>query len=457
MKPSVIISCAFALSTSFAFAEAETEPAGPAVPEVSAVKMVQATDSRLVTITYTLANAPAVITLDVQTNNAEGVWTSIGGAAVSNAKGDVWKKVSSASGVITWRSDLSWPGHKIVNKGARAVVTAWDLGNTPDYMIVDISHAAKPDTQRYYPGADFVPGGITNDLYKTTMLPMRKIIAKDITWTMGSVSEDGRGANEATHQVTLDSNYYIGVYEITQSQWNSVATNGTRKPFFLTAGATRPMETLHINDIRANVPGKSANNAAFKTEYAGTNTPHASSFIGLLRAKTGIDFDLPSEAQWEFACRAGNGEGKFGDGSLLSSANAYRISRCSGNPEFTYKYFDGGDSYRSEAKSLDTTYGTDYVGNHESNAWGLYDMHGNVWELCLDWYQADISAYNGAVNANPANAAQCLNGAAGASFVLRGGSFYEKYSNCRSAKRVSVNAWWDPRNGLRVACRAGLR
>lgn len=454
MKPLAIL-CAFAMSTSLSFAEAEPESAGPAVPEVSAVKMVQATDSRLVTITYTLTNAPAIITLEVQTNNADGVWTSIGGAAVSNAKGDVWKKVTASSGIITWRPDLSWPGHKIVNNGARAVVTAWDPGNTPDYMIVDISASAEPHTQRYYPSADFVPGGITNDLYKTTMLPMRKIIAKGIKWTMGSVAEDGRSSNEQTHTVELDSNYYIGVYEISQSQWMCVATNGTytRKPYFSSGGATRPMEGVTFNDIRAAKSGSVANGTALKSGYFWPNDPHQESFIGLLRSKTGIDFDLPSEAQWEFACRAGHGEGKFGDGSLISSENAYRLARCKDNPEFTYKYWQGGDNYVKDARKLDTSYGTDYIGNHEPNSWGIYDMLGNVGEICLDWYQADIGSYNGAVNVNPDNTAQCRNGAAGSKVVSRGGSFYTK---CRSAMRASMDGWEDPRCGLRVACRAGL-
>ena len=436
--------------------------ASGAVPFVTEVTMAQASDSRLVTITYKLSDAPAVVTLDVQTNNSQGAWTSIGGAAVCNAQGDVWKAVAEGPDVkvIKWRPDLSWPDHAIPDGGARAVVTAWDLANTPDYMIVDISSAAMPDTQRYYPGAAFVPGGVTNDLYKTTMLAMRKIMAKDVTWTMGSVAESGRGANEATHQVSLTNNYYIGVYEITQAQWMSVVTNGTRQPFFLTGGATRPMEAITFNDIRAGNSGSIANGKAFVTEYAWPNDPHQKSFLGLLRSKTGIDFDLPSEAQWEFACRAGHGEGKWGDGSICgdgtaqAQTNGFRLARCKDGPDFTYKYFDGNSTYRTQARSLDTSYGTDYVGNHAPNDWGLYDMHGNVAEYCLDWYQADISAYEGALNVNPADSTQRLDGTAGSKFALRGGSFY---SGCRSALRSSVDAWLDPRNGLRVMCRAGLR
>ena len=153
-----------------------------AVPVVSSVDMNQS--SKTVVITYTLSGEDAVVTLDVQTNantsaaaNDPG-WTSIGGAAVSNAKGDVWKKVETGSRRITWRPDQSWPDHVIADGGARAVVTAWSLDNTPDYMAVDITSTGGAGKQTYYPAADFVPGGVSNSLYKTTTLLMRRIYSR---------------------------------------------------------------------------------------------------------------------------------------------------------------------------------------------------------------------------------------------------------------------------------------
>ena len=110
---------------------AAPSPSHAAVPEISGVTMTQMSD-RLVTITYTLADAPAVITLDVQTNVTGDVWASIGGEAVWNAMGDVWKRVETGNHTITWHPDHSWPDHKIEGNNARAVVTAWALENTPD-------------------------------------------------------------------------------------------------------------------------------------------------------------------------------------------------------------------------------------------------------------------------------------------------------------------------------------
>ncbi len=129
-----------------------------ATPVVSGVSMSQSDTSRRVTISYTL-DSEAVVTLDIQTNDTQGVWVSIGGEAISGhvsgktsgpAQGDVWKKVAAGTHTITWRPDYMWPDHVIGDGGARAVVTAWALDNPPDYMVVDLSDASGT---RYYPDA----------------------------------------------------------------------------------------------------------------------------------------------------------------------------------------------------------------------------------------------------------------------------------------------------------------
>ena len=128
-----------------------------AVPRVSNTQMTQAVN-RLVTITYELADGPAVITLDIETNvTGTAEWVSIGGENIQQVTGDVWKKVETGSHTIQWRPDLSWPDHKIADGGARAAITAWALDNTPDYMVVDVSSAAQPNTQKYYPAVEFLP------------------------------------------------------------------------------------------------------------------------------------------------------------------------------------------------------------------------------------------------------------------------------------------------------------
>lgn len=395
------------------------------VPEVSNVAMAQDA-ARLVTITYTLADAPAVVTVDVQTNatvDGQTVWASIGGANIQQMAGDVWKKVEPGERTVLWRPDLSWPDHRIPDGGARAVVTAWSLDNPPDYMVVNLASNAAANSETYYPAVEFLPGGLFgNPDYRTSKLVMRKILAKGVEWTMGSDStEPGRdGSREAMHTVTIGDNYYIAVFETTQAQWGLVQTARAAPSYYNVERAMRPVEQVCYNEIR-----NAANSTTADTAYDYPADPNPKSFLGLLRAKTGLAFDLPSEAQWEFACRAGHGTGYWGDGSPILSgdkdANLARLGRVYYNGG---KVLDSEGNYINPSSGCGVTNGTAVVGSYAPNSWGLYDMHGNVWEWCLDWYAADIAGLGGAVNM-----------AAGTSRVQRGGSWNNDAGNCRAARR----------------------
>ena len=441
-----------------------------AAPEVSNVTMTQdVSNGRLVIITYNLTE-DAVVTMDVQTNatpNAATGWASIGGEAVCNAQGAVWRKVTSADAdgngkyTITWRPDLSWAdelgkGFKVADGCAKVVLTAWALNNTPNYMVVDISSAAQPNTQKYYPSVDFLPGGILgNPDYRTTSIVMRKIMAKDVEWTMGSTSiETSRTSErEATHKVTLTNNYYMGVFEVTQAQWAQVAVNSAQKGFFTVESSMRPMEQVSYNEIRNTVNSQQAN-----VSYNWPANPNPSSFLGLLRSKTGIDdFDLPSEAQWEFAARAGNGGGYWGNGSAIKNTATDENLNLLGRYQYNGGRI-GTNSGTLPAADCATANGTAIVGSYAPNAWGLYDVHGNVWEWCLDWFADDVTAYGGKVNINPATPANTLAGTEGGTRVTRGGSFANAAGFSRPANRFDIaptarQSYY----GFRVLCTAGLR
>ena len=448
-----------------ALAATTTATLTAAVPEVTGSTMTQDA-SRLVTITYTLSAAPAVVTLDVQTNaNTSAAaddpgWTSIGGAAVSNAKGDVWKRVETGSHTITWRPDLSWPDHKIADGGARAVVTAWALDNTPDYMVVDISESATSATPRkYYPTADSLPGGILgNPDYRTTSIVMRKIMAKDIEWTMGSTSaeEQRTAAREATHKVMLTNNYYIGVFELTQTQWSLIQTSRKFPSSFTNAAdrAMRPVETVCYNEIRNNGGTSKTENPA----YNWPADPNPNSFLGKLRTKTGLDFDLPSEAQWEFAARAGNGDTKWGDGSGIWNVDHDENLDLLGRYLYSGGKLWDGSSYVATSTSVGATNGTAIVGSYVPNAWGLYDTAGNVYEWCLDWRDNNINEFGGKVNIDPEDPAKSLSGATGNYRIVRGGAYSEASSLCRPAYRhFDVPDGQYNSFGFRLVCTAGLQ
>ncbi len=228
MKTSISIIAVLASSLAFA---------SPTVTIIST-----SLDVDVLTVEYTL-DAPAVVTFDIQTNSA-----SIGGEAVMagiiSGYDVLWRKVLPAEGPFTvqWRPD-AWQG----NSGdVRAVVTAWPLDNPPNYMVADISTKAKPNTQRYYQEADFVPGGVLGDTrHRKTALLMRKIMAKGITWTMGN-----NGDASPWREVTLTNNYYMGVFEVTQAQWAQVKGNYPSKFTLVSVREMRPVEQVSYDQIR---------------------------------------------------------------------------------------------------------------------------------------------------------------------------------------------------------------
>ena len=414
-------------------------------------------DKHVVTITYTLTETPAIVTLDIQTNVTGDVWASIGTANVAPGvtfDSEAYCKVTgSGTHTIRWYPYRSWLGESdrdnIPVGKVRAVVTAWSMDNPPDYRVVDISDKAKPNTWRYYPDADSVPGGVLdNEAYRKTALLMRKILAKDVTWTMGSIGEDGRNTNETSRVVTLTNDYYMAVFETTQEQWRQVmgawnADSGSGSYSHTNAlyRAMRPAQNISYNEIRT-----SGIYNSYDVGYEYPNPPHANSFLGKLKTRTGIDFDLPSEAQWEFACRAGNGEGYWGDGSI------YMGSTMPG------RHIDNGGRGGSDG-SVGPETGTAICGSYAPNSWGLYDMHGNVAELCLDWFQDVVPANIGAnPNIDIANPAYCFDGTTTytGSYrpkTKRGGSFGHGAYQARSAGRNadSVNTRYY-NFGCRVIC-----
>ncbi len=199
------------------------------VIDQSSVTLTQNSRSRLVTVRYELTGDPAVVTVDFQTNNvASGTWASIGGDKYAQVIGDVNKLVTNINSTCTifWQPTAAdaWPNQYIPGENFRAVVKAWATNAPPPYMIVDLMD--NPGEKRYYPSAEAIPLGITNDLYKTTRLAFRLVPAAAVQWRMGApTTEVGQkydslnyASRETPHLVTFTNDYYLGVYPVTQRQ-----------------------------------------------------------------------------------------------------------------------------------------------------------------------------------------------------------------------------------------------
>ncbi len=386
-------------------------------PQVSDVTATQDYATRRVTVSYTLS-APAIITLSVETNATDDVWVSIGDENLWYVSGDVNKKVEDGAHTLSWLPHKAWPDHVITDSRIRIGVKAWALDCPPEIMAVDLKAA---NTVKYYSSAAALPGGVQDKRYKTDVLVLRHIPAANVTWTMGApVGELGRVNNEIAHQVTLAADYWIGVYEVTQRQYEILI--GKRQGYFsnLEYYATRPVDCVSYDSI------------------LGSN-----GFIENLRNRTGVaGFTLPTEAQWEFACRAGEGAALYNGQNLIDDKNAgytpdqfvLPLARFTGNSGESTKQLAPKDSGPEK--------GSAPVGSYEPNAWGLYDMLGNMYEWCLDWYQDDISKVDPATGP-----------ASGTQRVVRGGWHAEGAWQCRCARRAgfgSNSAYGE--NGFRVAC-----
>ena len=422
-----------------------------AAPEITNCSSEVNAASHVVTITYDLSE-DAVITPAVFVGSTEmdaSVTRSMAGAVHRLVKAGTGKK-------IYWKPELASTDALVVSGQAQVKLYAWK-DDTPDYMIVD---GIAKENVRYYVSTNALPLGsdLTDDLYKSEKLVMRKIIAKDIKWPMGLTASDATqsGYEHAPHYVTLTTNYYLGIYELTIAQFQNLI-NSDRKFHAVTSevgvvrGKFRPANAISHSDLRQ------------KGVYYWPTDGHAvaaDSFIGILRAHTGIDFDLPTEAQWEYACRAGE-PGELYSGETWSEANVNKLGwSTSNNAEDPHHYMLAGRHMPHE------------VGLKLPNRWGLYDMLGNAHEHCLDvMSNANTSDEDKAMN-DPYNGADTVDpvGPTSGTWVTLEGRHARRGSGCTSGygrlnphHRFNINfaaagelsSYCDM--GVRLACPAGVQ
>ena len=233
----------------------------------------------------------------------------------------------------------------------------------------------------------------TPPYHTVSSIGLEMIFCPPGTFTMGSpANEPGRGGDESPHTVTLTHGFYLGKYEVTQAQYQTVM-NGNSEGLGADPsqfkGSNRPVEVVSWEDAQVFLAQLNA-----IEQTAG-------------RLPAGWEYALPTEAQWEYACRAGTS-------TIYSWGNDINSSRANYN-------WDGGPHDGNDSKQ------TVEIGQFSANPWGFFDMHGNVWEWVHDWK----ANYPGGALTDP------VGPASGSLRVRRGASWSGGGAGLRSARRYS--------------------
>lgn len=378
-----------------------------ATPTVSNVAVSPDPLSSGVKVTYKVSE-DAVVTVRFF---SDGV--AIPDEGVTQLVGDICRKVpATADGEVRafhWAPDLeTWPTPRRFGK-ISAEVTAWATNAPPLFMAVDL---VTKSNILYYASKAALPGGISNELYKTSKMLFRKIPAKEVVWNMDCSAKTDSAQALNTHQVVFSDDYYMAVYPCTQKQSLYIVNH---RGYAFTDKADSDLRPCAGIDY-ASILGNGTTQTPISGNYRVSN---------LIKMSGNPTFNLPTEAEWEYACRARTN-------TMWYNGNNWNNASLIG-------WFQVGE--------------TKPVGMKAPNAWDLYDMTGNVFEYCLDWYAAYEFADKDVPVRDPLQKAQPENNKR----VYRGGS----YSNNRDKRfgnsgwRTSVsNTSADYENGFRLKCAA---
>ena len=351
-------------------------------------------------IAYTLSGpAPEVVTMEVFTNGV-----SAGGAGVRHAFGDVWRLVQpgAAARTIRWRADRDLAPDVYEAGDFRVVLTAWATNAPPDYMVVDLVTT----NVTYYPAADYLPaGGPEGDrVYATSLWTFRKIPAALKWFALGDPLD--------VHQrsVMLTEDFYIAIYELTNGQDNRMSsrTAGTEFPQSRSWGGWR--------------------GTAYSWPQDGDQV---AGLLATFRVATGgLRLDMPTEAQWEIAARAGEENHNLPNGKdPVTETDAAGHVVMPALDDIAWSAWNSTNAAGNVASHP--------VGLKRPNAWGLYDVIGNLWECCREYNWS----YPAAPSVDPTCASRAINPDSD-QFIRRGGGFSAPAERSTLVSRSGVLASW---------------
>ena len=312
-------------------------------------------------LTATAGEAAGIVTADLIDPNGAVI-----AGALGNATGDVFRRVTVGTAhAFSWKPDAAAKG---LSTGCSFRLTAWNLSSPPDYMAIDLT-GTKDVT--YYENAAQVPGGVKVQAYFLSKLLMRKIPAAQVKWHQGKASPAEWSGEQIQRWTTLTEDFYIGVYELTRGQhW-----------FVDSAQSYIRSSTLRKTDVAFLMPAQGMN---FNEFYGDGTEPDSTKWLGKAFEKTGVRLNLPTEAQWEYACRAGSSGTRYG---TLADIAVYQDNA----PK------------NASGKCIPAHGGTKLPNN-----WGLYDMIGNMFEYVKDWMNPEAHVDSSDAT-NPTGPAEYIN------------------------------------------------
>ena len=378
------------------------------------IEVTRDASTGLITVTYSLS-ATAGETEGIVTADLIGSDGAVVAGALGNATGDVFRRVAVGSGrSFSWKPGAAAAG---AGTGCSFRLTAWNLTSPPDYMAIDLTGGKEV---WYYENAAQVPGGVKDRAYYLHKLLMRKIPAAMVKWHQGSATPHANSGEQIQRWTTLTDDFYIGVYELTRGQYWFVDTTET---------GIRA-STLRKTDVTLQMPAQGMN---FNEVYGEGAAVDSTKWLGKAFTKTGVHLTLPTEAQWEYACRAGTSGKIYGTRADIA-------------------IYAGNAPTNEDGTKIPAIGGTKLP-----NSWGLYDMIGNMYEFVTDWMNPNAHLDSSDAT-NPTGPAEYID--MGSSFghagkMWRGGCYEYNDSDMTSATYPYAWGKWGASGkyqGIRLVC-----
>jgi len=347
----------------------------------STVTLTQPDRERPATVTYTLSGAEAQVDVTVLTN----------GVAIPAAQVSGQVNTIVSAGAHTFTINPSAWRHAVTNGVLlKFTVTGTSLASKEDYLAVNLVDG----TYAYYANAAAVPGGVQADTWFGTQMLLRRVEAPNIQvmvgrntrWEAMATDPNGYGSAETpAFPSHIAGDYYLGVYEFTAGNWEALEKGvltgdqtpgtGTRKSAF----STYNHNSAHQTDW-------------FKHPVNGVSQTDCTTLMAKLKTRSGLDFCLPREEQWEYACRAGSLTPRY----LVNGAEITDIKTVACTYAVQNTFYGGGQNVQHPGWGCVIP-----CGRLTPNAWGFYDMYGNVSEWTSTPYSASayiIRAYDCAMS-----------------------------------------------------------